>query len=235
MSLYASYDMAWCERCRGSRPHSKKGNCLATHRTSGVKSTAKPAAEEHHYGHDQMGVGSVRHKGKQSECPAPECIDRRPTRRKFDQVKVRAAVAALLAGEVTLQQAARDVGCDTEYLHGRAWKAAKDATSKRDDGRCQHPDHTGDTWVTDTHHRIGKGSGGASNPLVAFYLPNLITLCRTHHRWVTDHPLEATTLGLVIPRGIVTDPSHVPAQTIHGLTFYTADGGRRIVPDKEPA
>lgn len=34
MSLYRSYDMAYCDRCKGERPHSRRGRCLASHRTS---------------------------------------------------------------------------------------------------------------------------------------------------------------------------------------------------------
>jgi hypothetical protein len=209
---WQEYPVQWCDRCRGMRPHSTNGKCMAMHRTTQL-ATVTPLKRT-----PPANVTKL-------HAPKP--------RRNYDQTKVRAAVAALLAGEATLQQAARDVGCDTDYLHGRAWKAAKDATSKRDDGRCQHPDCVGDGWVKDTHHRIGRGSGGSSNPLVAYYLPNLLTLCRTHHRWVTDNPNPAIALGLVIPRAVVTDPSHVPARTRDGLVMLHRDGTRQIIAPPE--
>lgn len=208
--------MQWCDRCQGSRPHSSNGKCLALHRSTRL-ATVTPMK--------RTGIAPVTptRTEKVASPPTPR------SRRRFDQVKLRAAVAALLAGEVTLQQAARDVGCNTEYLHRRAWKAAKDAVSKRDDGRCQYPGCTSDEWVKDAQHRIGRGSGGSSNPKVVYYLPNLITLCRSHHRLVTENPTHGVSLGLVIPRGVVDDPSHVPAQTIHGLVMLLPDGTRQVV------
>lgn len=237
--------MQYCDRCRGSRPHSTNGKCMAMHRTTRL-ATVTPMKRTPLKSVPTFKTRQSNDCGCTAPCETgcvlyggtvttPEPKARRPKltqpkpRRTFDQTKVRAVVAALLAGELTVQQGCRDIGCDVEYLHRRAWTAAKNAVSKRDDGRCQIADCVTDGWVKDTHHRIGKGSGGASNPLVAYYLPNLIMLCRTHHRWVTENPTEATALGMVIPRGIVHDPSHVPVQTIHGLVMLTADGGRRIV------
>lgn len=256
MSLYQEFDMQHCDRCGGSRPHSKAGKCMALHRTSlqrtastGLTRTplksvspkrlpAIPPTQQ-----NDCGCTTICQTGciLFGPCPprAPRLKIVRPTkaakpRRTYDQTLVRAAVAALLAGQSTLQQAARDVGCDTDYLHLRAWKAAKDATSKRDDGRCQYPDCGSEGWAKDTHHRITKGSGGSSNPLVAYYLPNLITLCRTHHTHVTVNPKAGEELGLVIPRLPPIDPATIPAMTIHGLTLLWPDGERTIIqPDQE--
>lgn len=228
MGNWQEYPMAYCDRCKGQRPHSTNGKCLAMHRTTplrvvtpmkrtGLKSVAPP----------RLTCAEAEAVIAKADGPKP--------RRIHDQTKVRAAVVALLAGEVTLQQAARDVGCDVDYLHGRAWKAAKDATSKRDDGRCQYPTCAGDGWVKDTQHRIGRGTGGSSNPLVVYYLPNLITLCRTHHRHITENPEHGYSLGLAIPRGVVHDPAHVPALTVDGLVMFNPDGGRQIVSPPEDA
>lgn len=219
MSLYAVYDMQYCDRCHGQRPHSKKGNCLASHRTTQL-ATVTPIKRT------ALASFAAVHT-KKPTAPKP--------RRSFDQAKVKAAIAGLLGGVLSLQQACRDADCDTEYLHRKAWAAAKAAVNKRDDGRCQYPDCNTDAWIKDAHHRITKGSGGSSNPLVAYYLPNLITLCRTHHTYVTDNPNAGEKLGLVIPRLPGVDPATVPAHTIHGLVLLTPDGSRTAVnpPDQE--
>lgn len=259
MSLYAVYDMQYCERCHGQRPHSKKGNCLASHRTSSLQQAAssgltrtplksaspkKKLAAIKPMDQNDCGCTTLCQTGciLFGPCPprAPKLkIVRQPTpakpRRTFDQAKVQAAIAGLLGGVLSLQQACRDADCDTEYLHRKAWAAAKAAVNKRDDGRCQYPDCDTDAWIKDAHHRVTKGSGGSSNPLVAYYLPNLITLCRTHHTFVTVNPKAGEKLGLVIPRLPAVDPATIPAHTIHGLVLLTPDGSRTNVndPDRE--
>lgn len=250
MSLYQSYDMAYCDRCHGQRPHSKRGNCLASHRGTPLATVtpikraplkAKPTRfavspfEQNDCGCTTLcQTGCILFGPCPPQAPRPKItkpVKKAPKpRRTFDQARVRAAIAGLLAGELTLQQACRDAGCDTEYLHRKAWQAAKEAISKRDDGRCQYPECDTGGWVKDVHHRITKGSGGSSNPLVAYYLPNLILLCRSHHQLITEDPLLGMQLGLVIPRGgLIHDPAHVPAQTLDGLVLYAVDGSLTIV------
>lgn len=46
-------------------------------------------------------------------------------------------------------------------------------------------------WFEDAHHRILRSRGGDEDP------ENLIALCAMCHRWVHDHPKEATELGLM--------------------------------------
>jgi hypothetical protein len=249
VSLYASYDMQWCDKCHGQRPHSKRGRCLSAHRAAPLATVTPmkrtqwetPKQESQYAELNRLAELTDEERQQLSapspaypRTPKPPIKVTAPARRKFDQPKVRAAVASLLAGEATLQQAARDADCDTDYLHRRAWTAAKDATSKRDDGACQYPGCTTEGWIKDTHHRVTKGSGGTSNPLVAYYLPNLITLCRHHHQHVTLNPTAGETLGLVIPRLPPVDPATIPAYTIHGPVMYEGAGRRLVAPPGDP-
>jgi hypothetical protein len=206
--------MAYCDRCHGERPVSTNGKCMALHRTSRL-ATVTPLRNR------TEKVALV------STTPEP--------RKRYDQALVREAVSSLLAGLSTLQQASRLVGCDTDYLHKKTWAAAKAAVHARDKGRCQFP---GDWCYSDDpidcHHRVTKGTGGSSNPLVAYYLPNLIDLCRRHHKYVTENPKAGEELGLVIPRLPPVDPATIPAMTIHGLVLLWPDGERTIIqPDQE--
>ena len=41
------------------------------------------------------------------------------------------------------------------------------------------------------HHVTRRSQGGGHD------LPNLLTLCDFHHRWVHDHPAEAKSLGFL--------------------------------------
>lgn len=229
MSLYQLYDMAYCDRCHGQRPHSKRGRCLASHRGTPLATVTPLKRAEFTKGGYAAGNKTV----SELAPPPPALRSEKEPPRRYDQAQVRAAISSLLAGLSTLQQASRDVGCDTEYLHKKAWAAAKQATLIRDGRACVYPDnnpfncHGG----LDTQHRMGRGSGGSSNPLVVYYLPNLITLCRHHHQLVTTDPAHGMALGLVIPRGgIVHDPAHVPATTIHGLVLLEGAGRRVITP-----
>jgi hypothetical protein len=52
------------------------------------------------------------------------------------------------------------------------------------EGRC--------SAILDVQHKQGRGAGGrrgSAGPLV--------TLCRKHHDWITEHPAEGRALGLV--------------------------------------
>jgi hypothetical protein len=46
-------------------------------------------------------------------------------------------------------------------------------------------------WADDAHEIVSRARGGSiTDPA------NLVPLCREHHRWVTEHPLEAHAEGL---------------------------------------
>lgn len=222
MSLYQEFDMQYCDRCKGSRPHSKRGRCLATHRTAPLGKLATFKGESTLLNPHLLAL-------RESLAAEPK-----PRRSYYNQDTVRVVVAALLSGATTLQQGCRDIGCDPKYLHKKAWAAAKKAVHERDSGQCQFPECTV-TGALDCHHRITRGAGGSSNPLVAYFIANLISLCREHHKWCTENPLRATGWGLVIPHAMVHDPSYVMVQTRDGLLFLDPDGGRTLVapPDQE--
>lgn len=62
------------------------------------------------------------------------------------------------------------------------------------DGRCQWPGgcNTGDTRL-DPHHLAPR----SRRPDLKYDPANGQTLCRTHHEWVGDHPIEAEQMGLI--------------------------------------
>jgi len=74
-------------------------------------------------------------------------------------------------------------------------------------GRCEFcgVPLPGDAW--DAHHRQLRSRGGPDS------LPNLVALCRTHHRWVHEHPAAATAVGFMVPSW--ADPDTTPLH-LHG-------------------
>lgn len=70
------------------------------------------------------------------------------------------------------------------------------AVKKRDGNKCQWkvlgPCATGDTRI-DPHHIAPRGR----RPDLRYVVANGIALCRTHHDWVGDHPIEAEAIGLL--------------------------------------
>lgn len=72
-----------------------------------------------------------------------------------------------------------------------AWSKA---VRERDGNRCQWPGgcRTGDTRL-DPHHVYSRGR----RPDKKYDVDAGITLCRTHHDWVGDHPIEAETMQLL--------------------------------------
>jgi hypothetical protein len=230
VSLYQEFDMQYCDRCKGQRPHSKRGRCLAAHRTTQLATVTPLKRTEFKGGYPAGDKTAADLKAPPPALQSPRSRTPKP-RRNYNQDTVHTVIAALLNGTTTLQQGCRDIGGDPKYLHKRAWESAKKASLARDGGVCQYPDTDPGSCgglTLDCHHRITKGSGGSSNPLVAYYLPNLLTLCRTHHTYVTGNPVAGMALGLVIPR-IVHDPAHVMANTINGLVLLNPDGSRTLV------
>lgn len=76
-----------------------------------------------------------------------------------------------------------------------AWIAAREAALDRDGRwpachRYRIPDH--ECWGgLEVHHIVRRSQGGTHD------LDNLVTLCTAGHRWVHEHPAEATLLGLL--------------------------------------
>lgn len=70
------------------------------------------------------------------------------------------------------------------------------AVKRRDGNKCQWkafgPCATGDTRI-DPHHIAPRGR----RPDLKYVVANGIALCRTHHDWVGDHPIEAEAMGLL--------------------------------------
>lgn len=61
---------------------------------------------------------------------------------------------------------------------------------RRDGNRCRIAGPT--CWgPVDVHHVLPRGRGGTSVP------ENLICLCRNHHSWAHDHPVDARNLGVL--------------------------------------
>lgn len=70
----------------------------------------------------------------------------------------------------------------------KAWKALPENRMCGFPGGCEKP-------TTDCHHSRGKV--GALLTDARWWKP----LCRTHHDWVGNHPVEARALGLIAPSG----------------------------------
>lgn len=77
-------------------------------------------------------------------------------------------------------------------------RAARAAVIERDRHcvLCSEP-------ISDVHHRLPRGAGGANNDPTRWALSRLVGLCRAHHAWAESFREEATRLGLIIRHGIV--------------------------------
>lgn len=54
------------------------------------------------------------------------------------------------------------------------------------------PDIECTPWQLDVHEVLTRGRGGSP-----YDASNAILLCRNHHRWITEHPIEARAGGFV--------------------------------------
>lgn len=74
------------------------------------------------------------------------------------------------------------------------WIAARDAHFE-EHPTCQALEYGLDTpcsGVRDCHHITNRGMGSGKD------YGKYVTLCRTHHQWVSDHPVEAKEIGLLV-------------------------------------
>lgn len=128
-----------------------------------------------------------------------------PNRRiKFDQALVRSQIADVRAARSTIAQAAREIGCNPNYLGRRVWEETKADVIGRD-GMCVR---CGAAGPLDVQHRKARGRGGTSNPETSFGMSNLIALCRPCHEHVETHRVESRRLGYSVPQW--QDPALVP-------------------------
>lgn len=103
--------------------------------------------------------------------------------------------STLKRGGPLRQRSEKRVKEDAEFAKVRK------AVMKRD-GHCMAPIDwglCGGPWdslsggLWDAHHIVSR----ARDKTLALEPSNLITLCRRHHDWVHDHPLEAEAFGLL--------------------------------------
>jgi hypothetical protein len=115
-----------------------------------------------------------------------------------------AAVALVLAGESTVAEAARQFGCDPAKVDDLAWVEVRSAVFEFWSWTCLNCAEL----AQDVHHRLPKGAGGTSDPLIAFGRANTCPLCRRCHDLA--HKLDPD----LIDRGFLLttdqDPAEVP-------------------------
>jgi len=131
---------------------------------------------------------------------------------RYDQDAVRDAIARILAGSLSISNAARDIGCSAKYLGRRAWEAAKRATFKRDGNTCANCGKR----AKDAQHRIARGMGGSRDPRIAYGLVNLVSLCRDCHELAESRDEQMHAKGFWLSSG--ENPAAVP------VTYATPDG-----------
>jgi hypothetical protein len=102
--------------------------------------------------------------------PKPAKADRSPSPRG----SVKHAVGLVLAFRLPVAQAAALTGADPGSVEAAAWAAVKQLVRDRDSHTCLNCGRPG----TDVHHRVRRGMGGTADPLIAFGMANLVTLCR---------------------------------------------------------
>lgn len=147
------------------------------------------------------------------------------TRVNYDQDVIRRVIRQVRQGEVRIAEAAREVGCNPNYLGRRAWEETRRDVLERDGlcVRCGLFDRQ-----LDAHHRVPRGRGGSSLPLISFGMANLITLCRSCHEHVESHRSKAFHSGWLVHRG--TDPAKAPVYYVNAWALLNNAGGLTPVP-----
>jgi len=74
-------------------------------------------------------------------------------------------------------------------------------------------------WQLEIHHRQGRGGDNPNR------LSNLLTLCSSCHKWVTEHPEMAYQLGLSVKRVGLDQPDEVPFRDSTGRMWCLDDEG----------
>jgi len=78
----------------------------------------------------------------------------------------------------------------------------------------------------DMHHRKSAGVGGHWHPA------NIIHICRSCHRFITEHPNWAWSLGLIVKS--TEDPSKRPVTREDGTAFQPSDEVAPPIPNLKP-
>lgn len=110
--------------------------------------------------------------------------------------QLHAAIGALRRNETTLAAAARGLGIPRRHLHREAWTVVRQDVLARDASQCVRCART--NRGLDVHHRTPRGLGGTSDPLCAYGLANLITLCRDCHIAVESRRADALSAGWLL-------------------------------------
>lgn len=71
-----------------------------------------------------------------------------------------------------------------------AWRKK---VKQRDGNKCQAPGCGYVSKYNEAHHIASR----QQRPDLRFVVSNGMTLCKKHHDWATDHPIEAAAIGLV--------------------------------------
>lgn len=79
----------------------------------------------------------------------------------------------------------------------------------------------------ETHHRIPRGMGGSRDPRIN--LPsNLVSICRSCHRWAESHRDDAYRTGWLVHR--TAEPLNAPLDSrLHGCVLLADDGSIRPI------
>ena len=102
------------------------------------------------------------------------------------------------------------------------WAAADWQLQARANGCCERCGRPLRRDFTSRHHRQRRRDGGDR-------LCNLLLLCgdgtRGCHGWITEHPLEATDQGWIVPTW--ANPLNIPVRMADGYLWLLADDGSR--------
>jgi hypothetical protein len=91
-------------------------------------------------------------------------------------------------------------------------ESTRPAVQGRSGGICEYCLHR---LAQDMHHRKSLGVGGTWHPA------NILHLCRICHRFITEHPNWARSLGLIVRS--IEDPSQRPVTRENGDQFQPSD------------